>query len=181
MKIVILSGSPRQESMTVRVAKHIQVRLGALHEVELIDMRDSALPPIQHVYVTEEKTPQEHLALREKMFGADAFVFVSPEYNGGYSSVMKNFIDHFPKAAYRRKPIGIVTASDGKFGGMRAAQQLQQLICALFGIPCPQMLVTPEADKKFNADGTLSDESFTRSIDNFVEEYLWMAGRITGK
>ncbi|MFI5221930.1 MAG: NADPH-dependent FMN reductase [Bacteroidia bacterium] len=175
MKIVIISGSPRDKSITRRAALHLENILREKYEVELIDLHTNDLPPMQTVFSSEEKTPPQYLALRKKMFAADAFILVSPEYNGSYSPAMKNLLDHFPKTVYARKAIGIVTASDGSFGGMRAAQQMQQLICALFGIPCPQMLIIPQVDKKFETGGKLNDETFTRNIQNFLTEYLWLA------
>lgn len=175
MNIVIISGSPRKVSVTVRVAKYLKEYLKEKHTIELIDLRESGLPPMETVYNTEENTPEEYKALRHTMFSADAFLFVSPEYNGSYAPALKNLLDHFPKSVYDRRAIGIVTASPGAFGGMRAALQMQQMVCALFGVPSPQMLVTPFIDKKFDEEGKLIDESFLRSIDNFTNEYLWLA------
>ena len=175
MNIVIISGSPREKSLTVRVANYLNEMLKESHQVELIDMRESALPQLETVFATAEKTPEQYLELRKKMFDADAFIFVSPEYNGGYSATMKNFIDHFPKTTYMKKVVGIVTASDGLFGGIRVALQLQQLVCALFAVPCPQMLVTPQVDKKFDENSQLADGTFQKNIDNFLTEYLWLA------
>jgi NAD(P)H-dependent FMN reductase len=101
---------------------------------------------------------------------------VTPEYNGSYSPAMQNMFDHFPKQ--HRKVFGLVTASTGALGGMRAAMQLQQFTMALFGIPSPYMLITPLVDKKFDADGTLTDPSFQKSIDVFTKEYLWLAEKL---
>jgi len=178
MNIVIISGSPRQNSITRRVAVHLSQKLKNDFNIELIDLRESKMPAIQSVFVSEEKTPEEYKVLRKKMVDADAFIFVSPEYNGGYSSAMKNLIDHFPKSTYARKVIGIVAASDGLFGGMRAALQMQLLVFALFGISCPQMLITPQVDKKFDENGVLTDESFQKNIDTFIKEYLWLTESI---
>jgi NAD(P)H-dependent FMN reductase len=89
---------------------------------------------------------------------------------------MKNLFDHFPKQLH--KAFGIVTASTGALGGIRASQQLQLLICALFGIPSPYMLITPQVDKKFNAQGELVDQSFSNSVHNFVTQFLWLAERL---
>jgi hypothetical protein len=52
------------------------------------------------------------------------------------------------------------------------------LIGALFGIPSPYMLITPQVDKKFDANGHLVDESFSNSIHTFITEFLWLAERI---
>jgi NAD(P)H-dependent FMN reductase len=113
------------------------------------------------------------------MFAADAFVVVSPEYNGGYSPAIKNLFDHFPKQSH--KPFGIATASPGMQGGMRAAQQLFLMTTALWGIPSPQLLIVPEVDKKFDAAGTLTDTAFQKSVDMFVKEYLWLAEALVKK
>jgi hypothetical protein len=60
-------------------------------------------------------------------------------------------------------------------GGLRASQQMQLLINALFGIGSPHMLITPTVDKKFDAEGNLIDPSFQKNIDVFVGEFLWLA------
>ena len=175
MNIEIISGSPRTNSVTKRVALNLEKWLEQTtdHEIGLINLQDWNLPPVQTVFQSVEKTPQEFKPLSEKMFNADAFILVSPEYNGGYSPAMKNLLDHFPKQHH--KPFGIVTASPGAMGGIRASQQMQLLINALFGIASPYMLVVPQVDKKFAADGTLLDESFQNNIHNFVTEFLWLA------
>jgi NAD(P)H-dependent FMN reductase len=113
------------------------------------------------------------------MQNADAFIFVTPEYNGSYSPSMKNWLDHFPKDTYYRRTIGIVTGSTGAMGGMRATQQMQQLICALFGVPCPHMLVVPFMDKKMAENGDLVDSSFEGNVNKFVGEFLWQAKQLT--
>ena len=169
MNIEIISGSPRENSNTVRVAKFLNSELGKSlnsHTVNVLDVRDFPLPMIQQVWGTIEQTPEQWMPLAKRVFNADAFIIVTPEYNGSYSPAMKNLLDHFPKQ--KRKPFGIVTASVGAMGGMRAAQQLQQMICAFSGIPCPTMLIVPNVEEKFDESGVLIDSSFQRSIDFFV-------------
>jgi NAD(P)H-dependent FMN reductase len=107
------------------------------------------------------------------MFGAEAFIMVTPEYNGSYAPGMKVIFDQFPKQS--RKTFGIVTASPGAMGGMRATQQMQLLVPALFGILSPYMLVIPGVDKKFDAEGNLVDEGFRKAVDTFGREFLWLA------
>jgi len=139
-------------------------------------MRDWNLPPMQSVFTSVEHTPEEFRPLSKRVFEADAFILVSPEYNGSYAPAMKNLLDHFPKR--HRKPFAVVTASPGAFGGMRAAQQMLLLVPALFGIASPYMLVVPAVDKKFNPEGELTDESFSNSVHNFTTEFLWLAEQL---
>lgn len=178
MKIEIISGSPRLESVTRRVALHLKQSLTSQtdHEVNLLDLKDWTLPPLQEVFVSVEKTPAAYKQLAERIFSADAFILVTPEYNGSYSPAMKNLLDHFPKQHH--KPFGIVTASPGALGGMRASQQLLLLVPALFGIASPYLLVVPAVDKKFDEQGNLLEESFQKSIHNFISAFLWLAEKL---
>jgi len=175
MNIEIISGSPRKASITNRLAlflqRHLQEKTS--HSVKLIDVRDWNLPLLQQVFTSVEKTPDEFKPLAERMFAADAFILVTPEYNGSYSPALQNLLDHFPKQLH--KPFGIATASVGAMGGMRSSQQLLLLVPALFGIASPYLLVTPTVDKKFDAAGTLLDDGFQGSINTFVQEFLWLA------
>ena len=175
MKIEIISGSARSNSITKRVALNLikQLKEDTNHEIGIIDMKDWDLPPLQSVFKSLDTTPDEFKSLSKRIFEADAFILVSPEYNGSYSPALKNLLDHFPKQHH--KVFGIVTASPGAMGGMRAAQQLLLLVPALFGIPSPYLLIVPAVDKKFDANGTLLDESFQNNIHNFVTEFLWLA------
>lgn len=175
MRIAIISASPRVQSVTHRVALFLQNHFGehTSHEIDMIDVRDYQMPLLQEVWTSVENTPDEWKPLAEKMFGADAFIMVTPEYNGSYSPAMKVIFDQFPKQG--RKAFGIVTASPGAMGGMRATQQMQLLVPALFGILSPYMLVIPGVDRKFDANGNLLDEGFRKAVDTFSREFLWLA------
>jgi NAD(P)H-dependent FMN reductase len=179
MKIEIIAGSPRKTSITLRVALHLQQYLTehTSHEIGLINTREWNLPPLESVFSSVENTPEKWKALSERMFAADAFILLSPEYNGSYSPALKNLLDHYPKQHH--KPFAIATASPGALGGIRAAQQMQLLVIALFGIGSPYMLIVPQVDKKFDAKGNLVDQTFLNSVHNFVSEFLWMAERLT--
>jgi len=181
MKIEIISGSPRINSVTRRVALHLKNWLtqNTTNEVDIIDMKDWPVPLIQSVWVSPGKAPVEFQPLAQRVFDADAYILVTPEYNGSYSPALKNLLDHFPKRHH--KPFGIVTASPGAMGGMRAAQQLLQLVPALMGIASPYMLVVPGVDKKFSPDGDLLDESFQNAVHNFITEFQWLAEKIVGE
>ena len=181
MRIEIISGSPRVNSVTRRVALNLKKWLddNTEHEIDILDMKDWDLPAVQSVFVSVDRTPDIFKPLAERIFNADAFILVTPEYNGSYSPAMKNLLDHFPKQHH--KPFGIVTASPGAFGGIRASQQLLQLVPSLFGIASPYMLIVPAIDKKFNESGELIDPAFEKNVHNFVAEFLWLAENIVQK
>lgn len=175
MNIEIISGSPRKNSVTNRAALFLRQHLTekTKHHIGLIDVREHNIPAnLQEVFSSPEKAPADLHELATRMFAADAFILVTPEYNGSYAPAMKNLLDHFPKQVH--KAFGIVTASVGPMGGMRASQQMQLLINALFGVASPYMLVIPHVDKKIDETGQLLDGAFQSSIDTFTAEYLWL-------
>lgn len=181
MNIEIISGSPRTASVTNRLAIFLEKELKAksTHNIGLIDVREWNLGLLNNVFTSIEKTPEAFKPLAERMFAADAFVIVTPEYNGSYSPALQNLLDHFPKQS--RKTFAIATASTGGLGGARSSQQALLLVPALFGITSPYLLITPFVDKKFSEDGSLVDENFQKAVDTFVNEFLWLAESICKK
>lgn len=181
MRIAIISGSPRGNSITHRVALHLQnaIRQNSDHDVEIIDLREVEMPQLQTIFTSVESTPAQYKQVAQSMFAANAFILVTPEYNGSYSAALKNLLDHFPKQHH--KVFGIATASPGGLGGVRAALQLQELIYALFGIGSPYMLVTPQVEKKFDTNGNLIDESFQKPVELFIKEFLWLAEKVVAE
>ncbi|MFZ9718166.1 MAG: NADPH-dependent FMN reductase [Chitinophagaceae bacterium] len=178
MNVEIISGSPRKDSVSYRVALFLQKHLAtrAHYHTGVLDVREWNLPLLQEVFSSVENTPEPYKPLSKRIFEADAFILVTPEYNGSYTPALKNLLDHYPKQA--RKAFGIVTASPGMMGGMRATQQMQLLVNAFFGIASPHMLIVPGVDKKFDPDGNLIDENFRKNIDQFTNEFCWLAERL---
>jgi NAD(P)H-dependent FMN reductase len=180
MNIEIIAGSPRNPSLNLRVAKHIHQKLQTTtkHQIGLIEMNKVVLPFIQNVWSRVEDAPEQFRSVAERMFAADAFIISSPEYNGAYSPAMKNLFDHFPKQ--NKKAFGIVTSSPGAMGGIRASQQLLQLVPAMFGIVSPNLLIVPQVDKKFDEEGRLTAPEFQKAVDDFCTEFLWLAEKLKG-
>ena len=105
MNIEIISGSPRINSITHRVVLHLKSYLAqkTAHNTNIIDVRDWELNVLQQeIFRTIETTPVEFKPLAQRMFSADAFILVTPEYNGSFTPALKNLFDHFPKQS--RKP-----------------------------------------------------------------------------
>lgn len=177
MKIVIVSASTRTGRLTHRAAVGLHLFLSAQPEIssEILDLKDAALPMFEESYGKMISPPTSITAVHGILDGADAFLFVSPEYNGSYSSALKNMVDIYPKATFANKGIGIVTISSGNLGGMRAAIQMQQLILAIWAIPSPQMLLVSNVQEKFSEKGEITDSSFAQQTNLFLKEFAWLA------
>jgi NAD(P)H-dependent FMN reductase len=93
---------------------------------DLVDLADWPLPMDDEAGIPAlGGYDQEHTrAWSRKIAGADAFVFVTPQYNRGYPAALKNAIDHL-YAEWIGKPVAIV--SYGGHGGDKCAAQLRQV------------------------------------------------------
>jgi NAD(P)H-dependent FMN reductase len=179
MKIIVLSSTVRVGRQSHQVAIEIAGRLNSREGIsaEIIDLAECDLNNLEYLF---KKDPSPS-AIKKKIYQlfeeCDAFVFVSPEYNGSYCGALKNAVDHFPKTCYYRKPIAVTTVSSGAMGGMRAALQMQLLVLALKAYPVPEMLLTPKVEDKFD-EGKLIDERFKKTMDNFINEFVWLASKL---
>ena len=127
-KVLLIMGSTRAGRLCPRLASWVA---GIAHAssglvCELVDLADWPLPtddepgiPALGAYVHEHTR-----AWSGKIGAADAFVFVTPQYNWGYPAPLKNALDHL-YAEWRGKPLVIV--SYGGHGGGKCAAQLRQV------------------------------------------------------
>jgi len=109
-----------------------------------------------------------------KMSRADALVVVSPEYNHGYSGLLKHVLDSCLKE-YIHKAVGIVGVSAGPFGGTRVIENLLPVMRELGLVTIFWDVNFSNVHKVFAADGKLLDDAYMRRIDKFLKELIWMA------
>ena len=108
-----------------------------------------------------------------QMNRADALIIVSPEYNHGYSGMLKHVLDSCLKE-YIHKAVGIVGVSAGPFGGARGIQDLLPVMRELGLVIIFWDINFINVHEVFNADGSLCDEAFLPRIDKFLKELIWM-------
>ena len=79
MRIEIISGSPRGNSITNRVALNLknQIEEKTEHEVNIIDVRENEMPLLQAVFTSVESTPEPFKEVAYMMLNADAFIFIN--------------------------------------------------------------------------------------------------------
>ena len=116
----------------------------------------------------------KHADFSSKVSKADALVIVSPEYNHGYSGLLKHVLDSCLKE-YIHKAVGIVGVSAGPFGGARVIQNLLPVMRELGLVTIFWDLNFSSVQKAFSTEGVLLDDSYSRRIDKFLKELVWMA------
>ncbi|MBX2982116.1 MAG: NAD(P)H-dependent oxidoreductase [Flavobacteriales bacterium] len=157
LKLKIILASTREGRKGPAVA-HWIVEAAKAHgafDVELLDLAEINLP-----FMDEPNHPRlkqythEHTkAWSATIESADAFIFVMPEYNFGYTAPLKNALD-FVFQEWRNKPVGLVSYG-GVSGGLRATQLLKPVLTAV------QLTVAGEVPIPFFAKFIGEDGVFT--------------------
>src|SRR6185312_11509626 len=112
-------------------------------QVEHIDLKEINLPFLDEPHHPRlRKYTKEHTKQwSAKIDAADAFIFVTPEYNFGLPATLKNAID-FLHEEWLYKPLAIA-AYGGLSVGTRCTQMLKQIVTGLKMIPLQEGLNIP--------------------------------------
>ena len=182
MNILIISGSVRTGRKSHDVAVELQKRFISygLPDTQVLDLAVYNLPVLEEKFLAGKDMPAGLPEIQQLLDKADSMVFLSPEYHGSYSGALKNAVDYFWKE-FMRKPIGVVAVASGKFGGINASTEMQQLILSLGAFPMPYKLLIPTVQNAFDESSRISDETLSKSFDKFVVEYAWFAEAITDR
>lgn len=168
--IPVILGTVRKGRMSEFVAKlmysEIMKRQGV--ETELIDMSTLPLP------VDDAGEAIKDAGFSSKMSRADALAIVSPEYNHGYSGLLKHVLDSCLKE-YIHKAVGIVGVSAGPLGGARGIQDLLPVLRELGLVAIFWDVYFSRVHNVFDSAGNLREEAYLGRIDQFLKELIWMA------
>jgi NAD(P)H-dependent FMN reductase len=178
MNIKIVSGSTRIGRNSHRVAIALNSKITALGiESSIVDLCEINLPPFKERLNFLPEKPERLVEISNELLDSTGFIFVTPEYNGGISSSLKNFIDTFGRPEFAGKPIAVASVSSGALGGIRAAMSLQQLILAIQAYPQPQMLTVGDLEEQLNPLGEIINPRFEKQMDSFVNAFIGFAKR----
>lgn len=173
-KILAFAGSTRGESLNktlVNIAAEGAREAGA--DVTVIDLRDYPMPFYDGDLEAKNGLPENALKLKKLLQEHHGFLIASPEYNSGYSAVLKNAIDwasrvssddEAPLSAFAGKTVSIMAAAPGALGGLRGLYQLRDLLMNMNVIVLPHMRAVSHAMDAFNEDGSLKDSDMQNAI-----------------
>jgi NAD(P)H-dependent FMN reductase len=153
------------------VAEHARAHGG--FEVDLIDLAEVDLPlrtdepnhPVTGNYVHDYTK-----AWSRRVAGCQAFVIVTPEYNHGYPASIKNALD-LVNREWWYKPVGFASYG-GVSGGLRAVEQIRQIVTFLRMMPAADAFVAPFVFPQI-ADGVftpsqIQEQGTTSMLDELV-------------
>ncbi|MBV6442428.1 MAG: Quinone reductase [Saprospiraceae bacterium] len=183
MHITILSSSTRLNRASHRVALALEYAINrqGIHTAEVLDLAEYRFPLMEEVLHRHPNPPDGLTDFAEKVRSSDAHIFVSPEYNGSYTSALKNAVDYLKEGEFARKTIGVASVTTGMLGGIRAALAMQQLVLGISGFPIPQMLTVGNVLQRFGEEGTLLEPAFEKNIAAFLKNFFWLAEAVAEK
>jgi chromate reductase len=170
--VAVLVGSLRKDSINRKVAAALRELAPASLKLEIIEIGHLPL----YNQDQDAKPPAEWAAFRQRIKGADAILFVTPEHNRPVPAPLKNAIDvgsrPYGQSAWNGKPGAVVSASPGAIGGFGANHHLRQSLVFL-NVPAMQQ---PEAyiggaDKLFDAEGKLVSDGTRKFLKDFMHAF----------
>ncbi len=171
--MVVIYGSYRRERLGIRAAKFVVEQIRKRCNVEFIDAKEVGLPILDLRYFEyEEGTAPKNLEkAATSLRDTDGIVIVTGEYNRSLPPGLSNFLDHF-NTEYTNKPVGIVSYSDGGFGGVRAAEHLRTTVANLGMIALPHYYPIPVVQKAFDEEGHALDDKAEPRFNRFLDKLI---------
>lgn len=178
-KVGFFVGSLAKASINRKLARAL-VRL-APQQLALSEIAFGDLPLYSYDY--DADYPPVARALKDKIAGVDAVLFVTPEYNRSVPGGLKNAIDWasrpYGQNAFTRKPTAIIGTSPGRIGTALAQSHLRSIL-AFCNAP---LMNSIEAYVQFEAglitdDGEVTHESTETFLRNFMTEFAAFIARV---
>lgn len=116
----------------------------------------------------------EHTKVWSKAIdAADAFVFVTPEYNYFAAPAIVNAVDYLTRE-WAYKPAGFLSYG-GVSGGMRSVQSVKPLLTTVKVMPIPEAVAIPMFQKSIDEAGVFQpiDSVLTSAATMLDELYRW--------
>ena len=166
VRILAFAGSARNNSWNkklVRIAAKGARAAGA--EVTDLDLADYPMPMYDGDLEATEGQPANAKRLKTLMINSHGFLIASPEYNSGYSPLLKNTLDWVSRPipeepsllAFAGKVTALMSASPGALGGLRGLAQLRQVLSNIQVLVLPAQVTVPLAQNLFKKNGYLED------------------------
>lgn len=176
VKIFVVIGSTREGRFGDKPAHMVFEELKKVKNIdaELIDLRDWPLPlfdePVSPAF--NKGVYKNELARKwaDKISEADGYIVVTPEYNHGYSAVLKNAMDYVYKE-WNNKAIAFVSYG-GSAGGSRAVEQLRLVAVELQMAPIRAGVHIPLYWNQLDENGHLKKEVI-HGLDVLFDQLLW--------
>jgi NAD(P)H-dependent FMN reductase len=179
-KLKVISSTVRPGRKGPAIAKWItQAANDYGFDAEMIDLGELNLPLMNEpVHPALKQYEHEHTKQwSAKIAEADAFIFVTTEYNHSYPASLKNAVEYLVHE-WAYKPAGMVGYSIGPFAGARAILSLKADMLALKNIALSEMVNIPQLNQFMDEEGNFTaDERLNNNAKIMLDQLVrWTKG-----
>lgn len=177
-KVLVLYGSYRSDRMGIRLADYIVAGLTARGAApDFVDAKAVGLPILDRMYKEYPKgtAPAAMETLAGRIRDADAFLFVTGEYNWGVQPGLKNLTDHFLEEWFWR-PAAIASYSAGRLSGAHAATAWHGTLCEMGMVVVSSTLTVGPIAQTLDEGGTpigAAGAALDRAFPRFADDLAW--------
>jgi NAD(P)H-dependent FMN reductase len=177
-RVLVFYGSYRSDRAGIRLASYVVSRLKMRGEdTELIDAKAVGLPMLDRMYkeYPKGKAPPPMEELANKIRAADAFMFVTGEYNWGVQPGLKNLTDHFLEEWFWR-PAAIASYSAGRIAGARSSFAWHNTLSEMGMVVISSTLTVGPISEALDAQGEPVGEAgkfLDKAFPRFADDLLW--------
>jgi len=173
LHILIASTRPGRVGPAVASWFHNYAVQHGKFDVELVDLADFHLPVYDEpIHPMRQQYEHEHtMRWSASVDAADAFVFVTPEYNFGTPPSLVNALD-FLYREWNYKPVAFVSYG-GVSGGIRSVQMTKQIVTTLKMVPIVEAVPIPFVAQYLDDTGVFTAiEAHEKSATVLLDELL---------
>jgi chromate reductase len=176
--VAVLVGSLRANSTNRRFAEALEKLAAGKLQFTYVDI--GSLPYYDDALWGDP--PESVQTLKQQIAGADAVLFVTPEYNRSIPGVLKNAIDWgsrpYGDSVWQGKPAAIAGATGGVSGTAAAQAHLRAIVpilgAALLGRPEVYFQSKPDS---IDEAGNVTDERVRTNLGIFIDRFVEWIGK----
>lgn len=187
-RLLVISGSARTGSYNRQLAEMASRRAQALGaETTVVDLRALELPVYDEDWAQAHGKPAGARRLRDLFAEHDGLILSSPEYNALPTPLFINSFDWLSvipaedgkpsgTGATGGKPVGLLAASPGALGGIRALPIVRTYLSTNFAmVVVPEQLALPLADQQLTSPDRLAKPELDAALDRVVASVVKQA------
>jgi len=176
--IAVIAGTNRPGSNTLTVAQLVQtILVNNGDQVTFLNLAE--LPPDLMAGTSYAAKPDGFEVFQESILAVRGILTVVPEYNGSFPGILKYFVDmlRFPESLYE-KPSGFIGLSSGRWGAVRAVEQLQMVFQYRHAHLYGRRVFIPDVGNAIDGTGNLVDPDLAQRVKDMVCGFSMFCARL---
>lgn len=189
-RIILLSGSQRQESFNTRLLEHLTLGMAGYTEIDLLSTQDINLPIFNQDLEHDASVSAQLEVLHGRFQQANGLIIASPEFNRLPSPFLKNTLDWVSRQSYIKPqlpnpfynlPVLLCSASTGWSGGAMGLTALRNMLAYMGALVNGEQICVPYIQQLWNGSNFSFDPVFEDTIFSILERFVRLVLQLSSK